>query len=99
MRAKRLLPDGSLVNFVTGDGPASANRQDLPTAVFFDHSFWVLRGRSAVFDMNGQPPWPCMGQVIGVYETEGCLDVHSLEDLEATARWLEDHHVPQPDFA
>lgn len=98
MRAKRLLPDGSLVNFVTGDGPVSANRQDLPTAVFFDHSFWVLRGRSAVFDMNGQPPWPCMGSTIGVYETEGCLDVHSLEDLESTARWLEAHHVPQPDF-
>jgi CMP-N-acetylneuraminic acid synthetase len=96
-RAKRLLPDGSLGLFVD-DSDISANRQDLPTAYFFDHSFWVLRGRRAVFDPAGQAPWPCMGAHILPYETEGCRDVHDAADLAATAEWLLRNKVPRPDF-
>jgi len=98
MRAKRVLPDGSLSPFVGAAGAVSANRQDLPTAYFFDHSFWVLRGRRAVFDPDGQPPWPCMGSRILPYETEGCHDVHDAADLETTARWLVANNIPRPDF-
>lgn len=97
MRAKRVMPDGTLNSFVDS-GAVSANRQDLPTAVFFDHSFWVLRGRKAVFDENGQPPWPCMGSTILPFLTEGCFDVHTLEDLETTAQWLKDNKVALPQF-
>ena len=32
----------------------------------------------AVFDPNGQPPWPCMGSHILPFETRGCRDVHDL---------------------
>ena len=97
MRAKRLRADGSLEAFVAGE--ASANRQDLPVAYFFDHSFWVLRGRRAVFDPQGQAPWPCMGSHILPYETEGCRDVHDLADLDTTAQWLVDNAMPRPEFA
>jgi CMP-N-acetylneuraminic acid synthetase len=97
MRAKRLTADGSLAAFVDA-GAVSANRQDLPTAYFFDHSFWVLRGRRAVFDPDGQAPWPCMGSYILPFETEGCHDVHDPADLETTARWLIDNEIPRPDF-
>jgi CMP-N-acetylneuraminic acid synthetase len=96
MRAKRLRSDGSLEPFVEA---VSANRQDLPTALFFDHSFWVLRGRSAVFDLKGQQPWPCMGSRILPFETEGCKDVHDLADLETTAQWIVANAIPKPDFA
>jgi CMP-N-acetylneuraminic acid synthetase len=98
MRAKRLAADGSLAPFVDA-GAVSANRQDLPTAYFFDHSFWVLRGRRAVFDPAGQAPWPCMGSRILPFETEGCHDVHDAADLETTAKWLIDNGIPRPDFA
>jgi CMP-N-acetylneuraminic acid synthetase len=98
MRAKRLRPDGSLGLFVTGED-ISANRQDLPACFFFDHSFWVLRGRKAIFDPDGQPPWPCMGSHILPFETEGCRDVHDLADLDVTGRWLVANAIPQPDFA
>jgi CMP-N-acetylneuraminic acid synthetase len=98
MRAKRLRPDGSLEPFI-GDSDVSANRQDLPTCYFFDHSFWVLRGRQAVFDPNGQPPWPCMGSRIIPFETHGCRDVHDLADLQATAQWLLDNEIPKPCFS
>ena len=97
MRAKRLRRDGSLEPFVEAEG-VSANRQDLPPAFFFDHSFWVLRGRTAVFDPQGQQPWPCMGSRILPFETEGCSDVHDLADLETTARWIEANHIPRPAF-
>ncbi|MDB5505720.1 MAG: CMP-N-acetylneuraminic acid synthetase [Devosia sp.] len=99
MRAKRVAPDGTLTPFVLTIGGVSANRQDLPKALFFDHSFWVLRGRSAIFAPDGQLPWNCMGPVILPFETEGCLDVHSVEDLETTAEWIDAHGVATPAFA
>lgn len=98
MRAKRLRPDGSLEPFA-GEGDVSANRQDLPACFFFDHSFWVLRGRTAIFDPNGQKPWPCMGSHIIPFETEGCRDVHDLADLQTTADWILKNKIPKPAFA
>ena len=95
MRAKKVNKDGFLESFFT-DKNISANRQDLPKAVFFDHSFWVLRGRSSVFDVNGQAPWPCMGSKIIPYITEGCFDVHTLEDIELTEKWISENKIPFP---
>lgn len=95
MRAMFLARDGFLKQAIPGS--ASANRQELPKCLFFDHSFWVLR-RSAIFDPNGQPPWNCMGARILPYETHGCLDVHSLEDVELTAKWLVERNIPTPQF-
>jgi len=97
MRAKRLLSNGFLESFFVGQN-VSANRQDLPKALFFDHSFWVLRGREAVFDPEGQEPWPCMGSKILPYITEGCFDVHTLEDLEETEVWIDINNIVSPDF-
>jgi CMP-N-acetylneuraminic acid synthetase len=97
MRGRRLRADGTLEPFVAGSH-ISANRQDLPTCFFYDHSFWVLRGRRAVFDPDGQQPWPCMGSNILPFETEGCRDVHDLADLEATARWIVDNGIKEPGF-
>ncbi|GAO38099.1 hypothetical protein SCH01S_03_00740 [Sphingomonas changbaiensis NBRC 104936] len=97
MRAKRLRPDGSLESLIQESG-VSANRQDLPTCFFFDHSFWVLRGRRAVFDPEGQQPWPCMGSHILPFETQGCRDVHDLEDLKTTADWIVENNIPRPSF-
>jgi CMP-N-acetylneuraminic acid synthetase len=97
-RAKRVQPDGALSPFVESAGAVSANRQDLPACYFFDHSIWALRA-SAIRDPEGQPPWPCMGRRIMPYVTEGCLDVHSVEDLDKTARWIEANGIPRPDFS
>lgn len=95
-RGKRLV-DGVLRPFVEGAGKVSANRQDLPTCLFFDHSIWVLRA-ATMRDPEGQGPWPCMGQVIKPYVTEGCLDVHDLEDIVTTEEWITEHKVPRPEF-
>ena len=92
-RSKLIGGDGFLVQAV--DGNHSANRQELPKAVFFDHSFWVLTGDSAR-NNSGQAPWPCMGNKILPYMTTGCFDVHDEEDLCKTEKWLTDHNVPSP---
>lgn len=91
----RRLQDGVLVPFVDGVQDISANRQELPMCLFFDHSIWALRA-SAINDPNGQPPWPCMGQRIKPFITKGCLDVHDMEDVQKTERWIIEHAVPYP---
>lgn len=94
-RGKSIAADGTLLPFVPDAGKVSANRQELPPCLFFDHSIWALRA-SAIRDPNGQPPWPCMGQRIKPYLTEGCLDVHSIEDIGHTEKWIIENGIPQP---
>jgi len=92
-RSKFVDDDGFLIQALEGD--YSANRQELPVALFFDHSFWVLTGDSAR-NNSGQLPWPCMGNKIIPYVTNGCFDVHDEEDLLKTEKWLIDHNVQDP---
>ena len=96
-RGKAVDKNGMLVPFVKSAGTVSANRQDLPTCLYFDHSIWVLRA-GTIRAPGGQPPWPCMGQAIKPYITSGCLDVHSMEDIAHTEKWITEHDVPFPDF-
>ena len=96
-RGKFVNADGTLRPIL--EGSFSTNRQDLEPCLFFDHTFWVLRGREAVFHPDGQQPWTCMGPRIKAYETEGGLDVHTLEDIEETIRWLDAHQISPPRFA
>jgi CMP-N-acetylneuraminic acid synthetase len=99
-RAKTPDAEGLIVPFFdfskTG---VSGNRQDLPTAYFFDHSIWVLSVERGIRSTNGQPPWTCMGNKIKPYVTEGCFDVHTIEDLKKTEDWLVANHVSRPTFS
>ncbi|AZN70914.1 CMP-N-acetylneuraminic acid synthetase [Georhizobium profundi] len=96
-RGKRVDKEGLMLPFVATEGPVSANRQDLPVCLYFDHSIWAIRSQ-AINDPNGQGPWPCMGQRIKPYLTEGCLDVHDLEDLKKTEDWILHHKVARPEW-
>jgi CMP-N,N'-diacetyllegionaminic acid synthase len=94
LRGKKINSTGTLVPFIdTGDKVVSANRQDLEICLFFDHSFWVLDVEKGVNAVNGQFPWPVMGNNILPYVTEGCFDVHDIEDLKKTEEWIEDHGI------
>jgi len=95
LRAKSINDEGVLMPYVESDSPVSANRQDLPLCLFFDHSIWAIRA-SAIIGKNGQPPWDCMGNCIMPLETSGCLDVHSLEDLHKTEQWITSNCIPPP---
>lgn len=95
MRAKGITEEGLLKIFVETGEPVSANRQDLPKCYFFDHSIWALRA-DAIRSQDGQGPWECMGNRIKPYITEGCLDVHTMEDIKITEKWIKDNNIPYP---
>ncbi len=98
-RAKTPNSDGLIVPFFDFSmGGISGNRQDLPTAFFFDHSIWVLSVSRGIRSTNGQPPWTCMGNRIKPYVTEGCFDVHNMGDLKKTEEWLIKNNVQLPHF-
>ena len=96
-RSKKILNDGLLYPFInSGSDAVSANRQDLPKSYFFDHSIWVIRKISIQNISTGQPPWSCMGSKIKPYITNNCFDVHSIEDIKATEKWITDNGIPIP---
>lgn len=95
MRAKGVTEEGLLKPFFDTGKAVSANRQDLPKCYFFDHSVWALRG-DAIRSEGGQGPWECMGNRIKPYVTEGCLDVHTMEDIKITEQWIKDNKIPYP---
>jgi len=98
-RAKKILSDGLLCPFIdNGKEKVSANRQDLPKSYFFDHSIWALRSSSIKNQDNGQLPWKCMGNKIKPYITTGCFDVHSLEDIKSTEKWIVENNIPIPNI-
>jgi CMP-N,N'-diacetyllegionaminic acid synthase len=99
LRAKTITGDGLLTPYIPSDQFVSANRQDLPKALFFDHSIWALRVEAIRKMMHGQPPWPCMGNRIKPFITTGCLDVHSPEDIAETENWIRQNGVPFPQKA
>lgn len=96
LRARKLNDKGLLVPFVDNyNKPISANRQELEMSLFYDHSFWVLDVENGVKDSNGQMPWPVMGKNIMPYITEGCFDVHDMEDLLKTEAWIVNHGIQE----
>lgn len=89
-RAKRLREDGSLDTFFDFDNiEVSTNRQDLEPSYFLCHNFWVLNVEKSLFSANGQKPWVFLGNNIKPIIVEGCFDVHDIEDLYKTQKWLE----------
>ncbi len=93
-RAKLVQADGTLTTCIGSPNEyVSANRQDLEPVVFFDHSFWVLDVKTGVKSASGQYPWPVMGQRIYPYITEGCFDVHDMDDIKKTETWLMTNNV------
>lgn len=88
-RAKRLNAQGSLEPFFEfGDMEVSTNRQDLESCYFLCHNFWVLNLAKSLYAKVGQKPWVFLGNNIKPIITQGCFDVHTLEDLAKSEEWL-----------
>lgn len=95
-RSKKLTQDGFAENFFDLPENTSSNRQDLPPAIFFEHSFWGLRAHS-VDAANGEPPWHCHGRrVKAIVGPEKPADVHSIKDLMELESWMDLNKVPEP---
>ncbi len=100
LRAQKINEKGILEPYLENTTKVSANRQDLPRAIFFDHSFWVLWA-SSIENMNknkSSNSWPCMGNKIFPYITEGCFDIHNYNDIQKTESWLIKNKIKPPNF-
>jgi CMP-N-acetylneuraminic acid synthetase len=93
-RAKKIDKNGHLVPFVDDivDKDISTNRQDLTPAYHLGHNFWVLNLKKSVYAADGLPPWKFMGKTVRPFLVEMCFDIHTLEDIRVTERWLVDNY-------
>ena len=90
-RVKQMGEDGYLRTWMDlSHLQVSTNRQDLPPCHILDHAMWILRVATC-FPPRGQKPWTFMGERILFANNEGSRDIHSMEDLEYTAKYLRLH--------
>ncbi len=88
-RAKRLNENGSLDTFFDfKDIEVSTNRQELEPCYFLGHNFWVLNMKNSLYSENGQKPWTFLGNNIKPIIVNECFDVHTLDDIKRSERWL-----------
>lgn len=94
-RAKRLRADGCLEPFFDFSGKkVSTNRQDLCDCYYFCHNFWTLNLKKTLYSSEpGQPPWGFMGNNIKPIVVEGSFDVHDMEDIAKTEKWLKEQGI------
>ena len=87
-RAKKISTDGLFEPFFDfSEKSISTNRQDLDPSYFLCHNFWVIR-TNAINSKDGQPPWSFMGNKIKPYIVDEAFDVHTLEDIKRSEKWL-----------
>ncbi|MFD1294236.1 cytidylyltransferase domain-containing protein [Lutibacter holmesii] len=92
-RAKKIGEDGNLTPFFDFSGVnISTNRQDLEPCYFLCHNFWVLNLNTIKRNI-GQQPWRFMGDKVKHYEIDEAFDVHTLEDIERSQKWLIKHNI------
>jgi CMP-N-acetylneuraminic acid synthetase len=92
-RCKKISNDGYLEPFFDfSQTHVSTNRQDLVPAYFLSHNFWVLNLNTIERD-KGQKPWFFMGDKVRHFEVDEAFDVHSMEDLVRSEKWLNTNKI------
>ena len=89
-RARKVV-DGFLQPYFSFDEPISSNRQELPRNYFFTHSFWMIRlkdGKLPHCELS--TPWEFMGDKVAPLIVDFSVDIHDLEDISITERWLQE---------
>lgn len=94
-RCKCLLEDGTLGTWFDFDGKTiSTNRQDLPKNFVFCHNFWTLNLKNSIYSgVPGQQPWTFMGPRVKPVVVEESFDVHDMEDIIRTEKWLKSEGI------
>lgn len=88
-RAKKLREDGCLDTwFDFSKETISTNRQDLPSCYYLCHNFWALNVKKSIEYEKGQQPWSFMGNNVKPILVEEGFDVHILEDIQKTEKWI-----------
>ena len=84
---QNLIDDPLLFDFK--DKKISTNRQELPKNFIFCHNFWTLNLKNSLYsEVPGQQPWTFMGARVKPVVVEESFDVHDMEDIIRTEKWL-----------
>ncbi len=96
-RCKRLREDGCLDTwFDFHSRQISTNRQDLPRNYVLCHNFWTLRLSNSIYGKEeGQAPWRFMGNHVKPVVVRESFDVHDMDDLYRTEKWLREETSPR----
>lgn len=91
-RARKIV-NGYLESYFDMNEPISSNRQELPRNYFFTHSFWMIRlqDNKLPHDSNATP-WAFMGSKIAPLIVDFSVDIHDLEDIAMTEKWLREQN-------
>lgn len=94
-RMKKLRDDGCLDTWFDFNGKkVSTNRQDLPVNYALCHNFWALNLKDSLFSKEpGQQPWSFMGNNICPIEVEESFDVHDMDDIIKSEKWLKRNNI------
>ena len=92
-RLKKVLPDGTLSNWVAVPDSVANNRQAIKErAVALEGACRAWRPYRCL-PPRGQPPFRYLGRRIGWVENPDGLDIHDEIDVTITERWHRDHHM------
>lgn len=93
-RAKKLDDSGLLQPFFNFDSmEVSTNRQELEPCFFLCHNFWVMNLKMSYYAPGGQKPWTFMGDKVMPIFVDESFDVHTLDDLSRTEKWLTENQI------
>lgn len=88
-RAKKMRKDGCLDTwFDFSKSNVSTNRQDLEDCFYLCHNFWALNVKNSIYAEEGQQPWGFMGNNVKPIIVEEGFDVHIIEDIQKTEKWI-----------
>ena len=88
-RAKKIDKNGILVPYFDfGEDFISTNRQELEDNYFLSHNFWILNVKNSIDSNDGYKPWTFLGKNCVPIIVEDSFDVHDMNDIERTKRWL-----------
>lgn len=92
-RAKKIDETGKLVPYFDFENEfVSTNRQELPDNYFLSHNFWVLNVKKSIELNDGDKPWTFLGKRTMPIIVDDCFDVHTMDDIERTKKWLVLHN-------
>lgn len=82
VRARRVSEDGVLTSYLELPTGASSTRQELPTAFFALHNFWLIRLFDGELRLGNHAPWPAWGdRPAPIYSNERFCDIHEPSDI------------------
>ena len=65
----------------------------MPECYFLCHNFWIIRLTNGYLPELGESPWTFLGDKVMPYIVKESVDIHELNDLERSSKWLYENNI------